>query len=148
MRDLHGRPPVTEAECNRAELILKKMFEVIDFLTYKLKDDHGLNLYFVIENPATGRLKYHDLMKDIRHFDTSYCKYGFKWSKPTRFWTNLPFLKLHPVCSPTSPCNRISLGKSHTNALSVDSESLYEIPETLIKVIGNTAYDTIACNGV
>ena len=43
----------------------------------------------VIENPQTGLFKNQEFMSELDCFDIDYCKYGFKYRKRTRLWTNI-----------------------------------------------------------
>ena len=64
--------------------MVEKIFEIIDYFNPE---------YFIIENPATGRMKQYinDL---IPYYDVDYCKYSdWGYKKTTRFWTNIPNLK-------------------------------------------------------
>ena len=60
--------------------MVDKVFEIINY--YKPK-------YFIIENPASGRMK--DYINElIPYYDVDYCKYSdFGYRKRTRFWTNI-----------------------------------------------------------
>lgn len=57
--------------------LLRKTQEIIEYF--------NPTIYF-IENPLSGRMK--DYLKDLPHYDVSYCKYGYTYRKHTRIWTN------------------------------------------------------------
>jgi len=46
---------------------------------------------YVIENPATSKLKEQDFMKDLPFEDVDYCAYGYPYKKRTRLWNNFDF---------------------------------------------------------
>jgi len=64
--------------------MVQKIFEIIDYFDPD---------YFIIENPATGRMK--DYINDlIPFYDIDYCKYSnWGYKKTTRFWTNIEGLQ-------------------------------------------------------
>ena len=62
--------------------ILRKTQEIIKYFEPE---------FWFIENPQTGKMK--NFMKDVKHYDVDYCKYGFDYKKPTRIWTNLEGFK-------------------------------------------------------
>ena len=70
---------VGERKIDEANKIVKKTLEIIDYFKPQ---------YFFIENPQTGLLKKQDFMQGMDFFDVDYCKYGFKYRKRTRIWTN------------------------------------------------------------
>jgi len=61
--------------------MVDKVFEIIDYFKPQ---------YFIIENPKLGCMKgyINDL---IPYTDADYCRYGFNYKKPSRFWTNIKF---------------------------------------------------------
>ena len=61
--------------------------------------------FWIIENPATGHLKDLPFMRKLERYKntTCYCKWGFRYRKPTNIWTNLEDLQL-PMCSSKTPC--------------------------------------------
>jgi hypothetical protein len=74
-------PEQLEIDMNDADKIVLKTFEIIDYF----------NPYrWFVENPATGRLKERDIMKDKKIFyDVDYCMYSdWGYKKTTRIWTN------------------------------------------------------------
>ena len=61
--------------------MVDKVFEIIEYFNPE---------YFIIENPKTGQMK--EYISDMIPFlDVDYCRYGFNYKKPTRFWTNIEF---------------------------------------------------------
>ena len=72
--------------------MVDKIFEIIDYFNPE---------YFIMENPATGRMK--EYINDlIPYYDIDYCKYSdWGYKKTTRFWTNitnLNFVKCNNDC--------------------------------------------------
>lgn len=60
--------------------MVDKVFEIIDYF----EPD-----YFIIENPATGKMK-HYINELVPYYDVDYCKYSdWGYKKTTRFWTNI-----------------------------------------------------------
>tara|TARA_R110000803_G_scaffold206063_1_gene273126 strand:+ start:57 stop:854 length:798 start_codon:yes stop_codon:yes gene_type:complete len=69
-----------ESDMIDADMIVKKTLEIIDYFECE---------YWFMENPATGRLKNREFMKDIPFYDVSYCMYSdWGYEKRTRIWTN------------------------------------------------------------
>ena len=64
--------------------MVDKVFEIFEYFNPK---------YFILENPKLGSMKgyINDL---IPYKDADYCRYGFDYKKPTRFWTNIEGLEL------------------------------------------------------
>ena len=140
-------PPCTEysrakttgvRKIEEANKIVKKTIEIINYFNPK---------YFVIENPQTGLLKNQDFMKDFDYKDVDYCKYGFRYRKRARLWSNVNW-KPRPLCK--KDCGNIVDGKHVETAQRLPSgkksewkenyvkhkqEDLYKIPEDLIKEI-------------
>jgi len=71
-----------------ANKVVLKTLEIIKKLNPK---------FWIIENPATGKLKDQPFMKDLPYTDVSYCKYGLSYRKQTRLWNNFGFKGL--VCN-------------------------------------------------
>tara|TARA_R110000803_G_scaffold53462_1_gene109716 strand:+ start:1005 stop:1868 length:864 start_codon:yes stop_codon:yes gene_type:complete len=71
---------IMEADMNEADMIVKKTLEIINYFDCE---------YWFMENPATGKLKSREFMKDIPFYDVSYCMYSdWGYEKRTRIWTN------------------------------------------------------------
>lgn len=66
VRDLEG-----------ADALVAKTLEIIRYFAPRL--------YF-IENPWTGLLKHRDVVAGIPRVDLTYCKYGYRYWKPTCIW--------------------------------------------------------------
>ena len=61
--------------------MVDKVLEIIEYFNPE---------YFILENPKLGSMK--DYINDLIPFlDVDYCRYGFNYKKPTRFWTNIEF---------------------------------------------------------
>ena len=96
--------------------MVDKVFEIIDYFNPE---------YFIIENPANGKMK--EYINDlIPYHDIPYL-YGFEYRKITRFWTNIE-LKDKKTC--THKKHRLALGhKNYPSSLLLK----YRIPSLLIK---------------
>lgn len=136
---LWASPPCTEyskaksrgvRDIDGANKIVLKTLELIKELKPK---------YWVIENPQTGLLKKQEFMKDIPFVDASYCKYGMPYRKQTRFWTNIPNLKLktcHKDCNAMNGNKHIGSagnGRAKWTNKSYSVLEKYAIPSELIK---------------
>ena len=79
-------------------------------------------------------------MNGLPYFDVDYCKYGMKFRKRTRIWTNLKTWKPQPLCK--KDCESIVSGRHVETAQRGSSKShrhnkhsqyeLYVIPSKLI----------------
>ena len=102
--------------------MVDKVFEIIDYFNPD---------YYIIENPATGRMK--DYINDlIPYYDVDYCMYGFDYRKTTRFWTNIEeFEKV--------TCNHKKHKKDVSISIGGGSNRLerYKIPEKVIQKLFN-----------
>ncbi len=101
--------------------MVDKVFEIIDYLEPQ---------YFIIENPSTSKMKEY-INDSIPYYDIHYCRLGFDYKKPTRFWTNIKNLKFNK-------CNH----KKHNrngNDFGGGSNRLerYRIPPKLIEIFFN-----------
>ena len=71
---------VMEHNMNEADKLVLKAFEIIEYF-----NPH----YWFLENPATGKLKNREIMKNKPYYDVSYCMYSdWGYEKKTRIWTN------------------------------------------------------------
>ena len=125
---------VGERKIDEANKIVKKTLEIIDYFKPQ---------YFFIENPQTGLLKKQDFMQGMDFYDVDYCKYGFKYRKRTRIWTNCKTWTPKPLC--LRDCDSIRWGrhmetaqrgpcKNHAENRH-SQQQLYTIPATLISEI-------------
>tara|TARA_Y100000389_G_scaffold144939_1_gene143374 strand:- start:115 stop:798 length:684 start_codon:yes stop_codon:yes gene_type:complete len=114
--------------------LLHKTFAIIDFFLKK-----NPNMKFCIENPR-GFMRYMPIItkRPLYRTTTSYSQYGFKYNKPTDFFTNFP-LKLRPVDTPSNPSITRKKGLlQYSTGMKVrgqNRKTLYRIPPTLIKRI-------------
>lgn len=139
--------------------LVNKTLEIIEYfktLNPKLK--------FTIENPR-GAMRKLDVMKKYKRVTTSYCRYGFKYSKTTDFWYGGFDLVLESFCSSKNKCKTslvnegihpVRIGYSSGGVQEIDSKYFrrlrktndkykgftdtyfrYRIPEKLIKDIYN-----------
>ena len=119
-----------------ANSIVLKTIEIIKYFNPK---------HYVIENPQTGLLTNQEFMNEFDYFDIDYCKYGFKYMKRTRLWTNITTWTPRALCR--KDCGKVVNNKhietaqrmpSKTKAEWGDSyvihkqEDLYKIPAELI----------------
>ena len=86
--------PKTEAAVEGVKRI-EKTIEIIDKINPK---------YWVIENPR-GKLRKLLLMQGFVRHTVTYCQYGDTRMKPTDLRTNIPNLKLKPLCKNGMPCH-------------------------------------------
>lgn len=99
--------------------MVDKVFEIIDYFNPQ---------YYIIENPKTSKMK--EYINDlIPYYNVDYCRLGFDYKKPTRFWTNIEGLEFEK-------CNH----KKHNrngNDFGGGSNRLerYRIPEKLIETM-------------
>ena len=102
-------PPCTEysrakttgiRKIDYANSIVLKTLEIIDYFKPR---------FWFIENPQTGPLKGQEFMKGLPFFDVDYCKYGMRYRKRTRIWTNLTKWKPKPLCK--RDCGNVVDGK-------------------------------------
>jgi hypothetical protein len=69
-----------------SDKLLKKTLEIIDYFKPK---------YFIIENPNNSQMKNRKLLDNLKYDIADYCMYSdWGYKKPTRFWNNIPNLKL------------------------------------------------------
>ena len=106
--------------------MVDKIFEIIDYFKPE---------FYIIENPLTGSMK--DYINDgIPYYDVDYCRYGFKYKKPTRFWTNIPNLQFNK-------CNHkkheMAIGRQDKKQKGPGLKQRYSIPLELIdKLLAGT----------
>lgn len=60
--------------------------------------------YWIIENPR-GKLRKMLFMQGFTRHTVTYCQYGDTRMKPTDLWTNIPDLRLKPMCKNGDPCH-------------------------------------------
>ena len=91
-------PPCTEysraktvgvRNIDEANKIVLKTIEIIKYFRPRI---------WFIENPQTGLLKQQPFMSQFNYYDVDYCKYGFRYRKRTRLWTNLVGWSPQPLC--------------------------------------------------
>ena len=105
---IHISPPCTEY--SRALTTRPRRLEDGDRLAQR-----GLEIlayleprYFTIENPDY-LLKTRDFMQPFQEYlrTITYCKYGYKYKKPTSIWTNIPWIP-KPFCNKANPCEHLA----------------------------------------
>lgn len=65
---------------------VERVLEIIDYFQPK---------EWYIENPWTSAMKDLPCMKDLKSYRFDYCRFGFKYKKPTRIWTNREDMEDH-----------------------------------------------------
>ena len=95
--------------------------------------------YWAFENPASGLLKERPVVDGLPWRDVTYCKYGSKYRKWTRIWTNLGnHWNSRCLCTFHTPCEAM-VGRKHPQTAQRGFgggdkhtlEELYSIPEPL-----------------
>jgi hypothetical protein len=89
---LIGRKWADRAELDAAReehsKYVKKVLEIIDYFQPKR---------WYIENPYYSAMKDFDFMRIRQSYRFDYCRFGYKYKKPTRIWTNRTDLINHIV---------------------------------------------------
>ena len=105
---------------------------------------HNSDVNFTIENPAHGKIWSLKCVQTaiaqecMQMAQTSYCKYGAEYSKPTGIAHTLGFdLNLFPTCSKQHPCvHRMNTGRHPTSIVEVvDKAARNSLPQTLVQVL-------------
>jgi len=95
---------IMEKNMDDADKLVLKAFEIIDYFK-----PH----YWFLENPATGRLKDREIMKDKPFYDVSYCMYSdWGYEKLTRVWTNKKDWN-NLICDKTGKCGNMINVENH-----------------------------------
>ena len=106
--------------------MVEKTLQIIDQLKPK---------YFVIENPR-GKLRKLPIMDDLKRYTVTYCQYGDTRMKPTDIWTNIPNLKLKPLCKNGMPCHVSAPRGSSTGTQGIKTyKDRSRVPKELCKNI-------------
>ena len=92
-----------DSDMNDADMIVKKTLEIIEYFDCE---------YWFLENPATGKLKSREIMKDIPFYDVSYCMYSdWGYEKRTRIWTNKKDWS-NKICDKSGACGNMIESKN------------------------------------
>ena len=105
---------VMEDRMNHADKLVLKTFEIIEYFNPEL---------WCVENPATGKLKSREIMKDIPFYDVSYCMYSdWGYEKKTRIWTNKKDWN-NLLCDKSGACGNMIDKKHKLRVSDVHSEN-------------------------
>ena len=64
--------------------------------------------YWGFENPRSGLLPNRPVVQGLAYKDITYCRYGFRYQKPTRIWVSEPLSQRwnpKPPCTFANPCD-------------------------------------------
>lgn len=93
-----------ENDMNESDKLVLKTFEIIEYFNPEL---------WFVENPATGRLKDREIMKDKPFYDVSYCMYSdWGYEKLTRVWTNKKDWN-NLICDKSGKCGNMINVENH-----------------------------------
>ena len=105
---------IMEERMNQADKLVLKTFEIIEYFNPEL---------WCVENPATGKLKSREIMKDIPFYDVSYCMYSdWGYEKKTRIWTNKKDWN-NLLCDKSGACGNMIDKKHKLRVSDVHSEN-------------------------
>lgn len=109
-----------------------KVLEIIDYLKPK---------YWFIENPYHSTMKNIPQLKERLNYRFDYCRFGFKYNKPTRIWTNRTDLENHVcMCENKQHPFRLGMNKQKYEGQTNDPttrDDRYKIPADLIYYLFN-----------
>ena len=98
---------IMEKNMDEADKLVLKAFEIIEYF-----NPH----YWFLENPATGKLKNREIMKDKPFYDVSYCMYSnWGYEKKTRIWTNKKDFN-NKICDKSGACGNM-INSQHNKVL-------------------------------
>ena len=107
---------------------------------------------WAIENPQTGLLKTRPFMQGLPFQDVTYCKYGYRYRKATRIWSNLVW-EPRPMCRAGSRCEAFAgrshpeqaqRGSSRRNGNAQTQQQLYSMPPALCDELAEAATSSLA----
>lgn len=104
-------------DLNKGFALINKTIEIYEYLLTLNK-----NLIITFENPRNKFARNHKELLKLNRETTCYCKYGFKYMKPTDFWSNIE-LKLK-MCSKKTPCEFRKKNNYHAVCLGYDFKHL------------------------
>ena len=101
----------TKRNINTGLELLNKGLEIINYCKTLNPE-----LIYMLENPNTSRTSELPQLSHLNKYNTTYCKYGFYYKKPTSIWSNIK-LKLESPCmkNDTNLCKGRLLNKSNHN---------------------------------
>jgi len=144
----------TPEELAYADSLVQRTLEIIKYFA---------PVAWAFENPATGRLPTRPFMLelDLPWQDITYCKYGTRYRKQTRIWTNLgDHWQPRPVCCKSSRCEHFEDNRhpataqrgpcrnSKTKRIGDDftQNQLYHIPAALCDELARAAESALSKN--
>tara|TARA_R110000796_G_scaffold39576_4_gene98606 strand:+ start:3712 stop:4431 length:720 start_codon:yes stop_codon:yes gene_type:complete len=93
---------IMESSMKESDKLVLKTFEIIEYFNPE---------FWFLENPATGKLKSRNIMKDKPFYDVSYCMYSdWGYEKKTRVWTNKVGFN-NKICDKSGSCMNMIDGK-------------------------------------
>jgi hypothetical protein len=144
----------TPEELAYADSLVQRTLEIIKYFA---------PVAWAFENPQTGRLKTRPFMLELGlpFKDVTYCKYGARYKKQTRIWTNLgDHWQPRPVCCKSSRCEHFEDNRhpataqrgpcrhSKTKRIGDDftQNQLYHIPAALCDELARAAESALREN--
>ena len=92
---------IFKRDLEQAFKLLNKTLEILHYA-----QTLNPSLLVVLENPTTKTTKEYIYLKQFQRYDTTYCKYGYWYKKPTSFWSNFKLFLQQP-CSKKDPCESL-----------------------------------------
>ena len=115
-----------ESDMIEADKLVLKTLEIINYFNCQ---------YWFLENPATGKLKNRDIMKDIPFYDVDYCMYSdWGYQKRTRIWTNKKDFN-NKLCDKSGSCGNM-INTQHKLNVSKDVHTIGESKKHKIRIDG------------
>ena len=110
--------PVTGVLEPKTEKAMKA--DMVNRHTLELKKELNPHFFF-IENPM-GALRHMDYMSGIPRYLITYCKYGFRYMKPTDIFTNHPHPDFLPPCSNGDKCHEAAPRGTKQGVQGIDND--------------------------
>ena len=155
MRYGKGRIPPGKEEIAKAKDLVRQTERILRHIQRMLDADcPGAELLVVWENPSSARERgLMQFLKDdgildrlgLQVVETSQCAWGFNYSKPTHFATNLRRIEaiMVPPCIRGTIHGKCQKAEEHDDVRTIARELAYRLPTALINVMGWMAYNQI-----